>query len=331
MNKSIYLLITLLLSLLFVPAAAQDDPFPVTIEHKFGSTTITEAPQRVVAIGYTEQDLLLAVGVTPVAVRYWYGDEENAIFPWAEDYVEGDAPVVLNMPYGNLNYEAILALAPDLISAVTSGITQEEYDLLSQIAPTIAQTDDYIDFGMPWQAATQMVGDAVGKSDEAAAIIAEVEALFADAREANPQFEGKTAAIVYSSEGTYGFYTDQDSRARFFTDLGFVVPEELVEIAGESFYANISAERIDLLDQDLVALLNLQFIEGGREVLEADPLWQSLKAVQQGRVLYLDEQVENALGFSSPLSLPYALDAVLPQLEAMFSNSEATAEPAAGS
>ncbi|HEX2619417.1 MAG TPA: ABC transporter substrate-binding protein, partial [Phototrophicaceae bacterium] len=298
-----------------------DGVFPVTIEHKFGSTTIIEAPKRVVAIGFTEQDLLLAVGITPVAVRYWYGDETNAIFPWAQDKVEGENPIVLNMNFGELNYEAILALQPDLISAVTSGITQEEYDLLSQIAPTIAQSSDYINFGMPWQAATQMVGDAVGKSATAEVAVTEVEDLFADARAQYPEFEGKTVAVAYYSEGTYGFYTAQDSRGRFFTDLGFVVPDELVEIAGESFYANVSAERIDLLDQDLIAILNLQFIEGGREALEADPLFGTLKAAQEGRVIYFDEQAENALGFSSPLSLPYALNAALPQLEAIFGGS----------
>lgn len=328
MNRAFYrfLLLTLLALLVALPVIAQDDeeteeesPFPVTIEHKFGSTTITEAPERVVAIGYTEQDLLLAVGVTPVAVRYWYGDENDAIFPWADDLVaEGEEPIVLNMPFGGLNYEAILALDPDLISGVTSGITQEEYDLLSQIAPTIAQTDEYIDFGMPWQEATQMVGDAVGKSYEAAEAIAEVEALFEDVRESYPQFEGKTVAVSYFYDGTYGFYTSQDTRGRFFTDLGFVVPEELVEIAGESFYANISAERMDLLDQELIAVVNLQFIEGGQEALEAEPLFGQLTAVQEGHVVYFDETAENALGFSSPLSLPYALEAVLPQLEAIF-------------
>lgn len=65
------------------------------------------------------------------------------------------------MDFGALNYEAILALSPDLIIAVSAGITQDEYDLLSQIAPTIAQSGDYIDFGMPWQEATQLIGDAV--------------------------------------------------------------------------------------------------------------------------------------------------------------------------
>ncbi|WP_119070993.1 iron-siderophore ABC transporter substrate-binding protein [Aggregatilinea lenta] len=327
MRKAVLILMIVALASGFAvtPTQAQDDadPFPVTIEHKFGSTTIAAAPQRVVAIGYTEQDFLLALGVTPVAVRYWYGDEDDAIFPWADDKVEGDAPVVLNMPFGGLNYEAILALQPDLISAVTAGITQDEYDALSQIAPTLAQTDDYIDFGMPWQEVMQMIGDAVGKGDEAASIVADVDRLFADARAQNPEFQGKTVAVAYSYEGTYGFYTAEDSRGRFFTDLGFVMPDELLEVAGDSFYTDLSAERVDLLDQDLIAIVNLQFIEGGREALEADPLFGQLKAVQEGRVVYLDEQAENALGFSSPLSLAYALDAVLPQLEAIFGGSPA--------
>lgn len=70
-----------LLCMAIAPALAQEreSAFPVTIEHKFGSVTIAEEPQRVVSIGFTEQDPLLAVGVTPVAVRYWYGDEENEI------------------------------------------------------------------------------------------------------------------------------------------------------------------------------------------------------------------------------------------------------------
>lgn len=314
---SLFLILTLLL--LVAPAAAQDDsPFPLRVEHKFGTTEISAMPERVVAIGYTEQDFLLALGITPVAVRYWYGDETNAIFPWAEDRVEGEHPTVLNMTYGSLNYEAILALEPDVISAVTAGITEEEYALLSQIAPTIAQPDGYIDFGIPWEATMQTIGDAFGLHDEAEAIITDVQDLFAETREANPALEGKSVAVAYYFNGAFGFYTAQDTRARFFTDLGFVVPEEMVELAGENFYANVSAERMDLIDQDLIVIVNLQFIEGGRETLEADPLFSQLEAVQDGRVMYFELDAENALGFSSPLSLPFALEAALPQLQAIF-------------
>jgi iron complex transport system substrate-binding protein len=316
-------LLLVLGAMIAMPAAAQDDPFPVTIEHKFGETTITEAPQRIVAIGYIEQDFLLALGITPVAVRYWYGDEADTVRSWAVDQVEGEAPVVLNMPFGQLNFEAILNLQPDLISAVTSGISQEEYDLLSQIAPTVAQSPDYIDFGMPWQETTQMIGGSLGMAAEAQTIVEETEALFADALACNPQFADKTVAVAYFSNDSYGIYTPQDIRARFFTDLGFVVPDELLEVAGDSFFANISTEQVDLLDQDVIVIVNLQFIEGGRETLEAQPLFSQLDAVQEGRVVYFDEDAENALGFSSPLSLPLALEVALPQLQAIFPLDEA--------
>lgn len=298
------------------PETGAESSFPVTITHKYGTTTILEAPQRVVSIGYTEQDPLLALGVVPVAVRFWYGEAPFAIFPWAQEAAAGAEPIVMEMAWGELNYEAILEMNPDLISGVVSGITQEEYDQLSLIAPTTAQSGEYIDFGMPWQEVTQMVGDSVGKPEEAAAKIAAVEAKFQQARDDNPEFQGQTIAVAYSNgDGTYGFYTDQDGRARFFTDLGFVISEELVEIAGDSFYANLSQERLDLLDADVLLFLGLQFLEGGRESIESDPLIQQLNAYQEGRVVFVPLEYDDALQFGTVLSLEYALAGLLPELQ----------------
>ncbi|MDX1993219.1 MAG: iron-siderophore ABC transporter substrate-binding protein [bacterium] len=332
MRKQRFFCLMMLLALVAViPAAAQDDAFPVTIEHKFGSTTIPEAPERVVSIGYTDQDALFALGVAPIAVRYWYGDAPNAIFPWAADEAGEAMPEVLEMPYGNLNYEAILALQPDLIIAVGAGITQEEFDLLSEIAPTVAQSPDYIDFGMPWQETTRMIGAAVGKTAEAEALIERVEGLFAEAREQNPAYEGQTLALAYNygEDRTYGFYSSQDSRARFFTDLGFVVPQELEAIAGEQFYADLSTERIDLLDQDLLVFLGLQFAQGGREAIETDPLLSQLNAIREERVVYIPAEYDDALQFSTVLSLEYALEGILPELQAVAGSSETASAQAA--
>ena len=61
------------------PAAA----FPVTIEHKYGETTIPEQPERVVTVGFADQDALLALGVSPVGIRDWYGEQPFATWPWA--------------------------------------------------------------------------------------------------------------------------------------------------------------------------------------------------------------------------------------------------------
>lgn len=302
--------------------------FPVTITHKYGTTTIPEAPQRVVAIGYNEQDALLALGIKPVAVRYWYGDAPFAIFPWAQDEAAGAEPEVMEMAWGELNFEAILALDPDLISGVYSGITQDEYDQLSLIAPTIAQSGDYIEFGMPWQEMTKLVGQAVGKADEAAALVDNVEAQFAAARANNPAFADKTIAIAYANgDGTYGFYTNEDGRARFFTNLGFTIPEELVAIAGDSFYANVSQERLDVLDQDVIVFLGLQFLEGGRATIENDPLINQLEAVKEGQVVFVPLDYDDALQFGSVLSLEYALEGLLPELQAAVgTDGDAAAE-----
>ncbi|MEM9954483.1 MAG: ABC transporter substrate-binding protein [Chloroflexota bacterium] len=314
-----------LLALLIVsiaPLSAQDnDAFPVSIDHKFGTTTIEAEPQRIVVLGYTEQDPYLALGAEPVAIRYWYGDE-SAIFPWAEEAAEGIDPEVLNMGFGTLNYEAILALEPDLISAVDAGITAEEYEALSQIAPTLAQYDTYVDFGMPWQETTRLIGTAIGQAEEADALVTDIEERIESIREENPQFEGQTVAVSYFFGGNYGYYTGQDSRGRFFTDLGFVVPEELNEIAGESFFADISEERLDLIDQDLLVFLALQFFEDGseaaREAIESNPIVAQLNAVQDERTLFVADEFDDALQFSTVLSLNFLLDGLVPEIVEIF-------------
>ena len=56
--------------------APEEAAFPVTIKHKYGETTIEKAPERVVCVGLTDQDTLMALGVVPVGITYWFGDEE---------------------------------------------------------------------------------------------------------------------------------------------------------------------------------------------------------------------------------------------------------------
>lgn len=325
---ALFALLALVMSV--VPAFAQDETeeveeettevvYPIVIEHQYGETVIEEEPVRIVALGYTEQDYWLALGIMPVAVRYWYGDEENALFPWAMELVEDeeDLPAVLIMPYDNLNYEAILALEPDLISAVTGGITEDEYLLLSEIAPTLTQSGDFPQYGMPWPEVTLMIGQSVGLEAEAQEIVDAVQELFDVVNEEYPEFIGKTAAVGYYFEN-FGLFTSQDNRGDFITRLGFVLPEEVEELAGESFYVDLSMERMDLLEQDVVVLVNVASIEGAIEELEADPIFGSLDVVTEGRVIYTEAALEDAISFNSPLSLSYAIELILPELEAIF-------------
>ncbi len=291
--------------------------FPVTIEHKFGSTTIAEPPERVMALGYTDQDPILALGVKPIAIRYWFGDTEDQVWPWAEEALGDAEPAIMNMPFGELSFETIAALQPDLIIAISAGITDEEYATLSQIAPTLPQSSAYVDFGVPWQEQTIVIGRALGKEPAARELVAETEALFAQARLEHPEFDGVTAAIAApAGDGQYFFSGPQHERQRFLTSLGFILPDELAEIAGDAFYGTISGERLDLLD---TGILIWTVTTDERAAIEANPVYQSLAVAQEDRHIFLDSLGQNdliapALVYGSVLSLPLAFEELVPML-----------------
>lgn len=299
------------------PAAATGEAtFPVTIEHKFGNTTITAEPQRVVSLGYSEQDPVLALGVVPVAVRDWFGDQPNAVWPWAQDELGDAAPEVLKMPFGELNFETIAALNPDLIVATHSGITAEEYQTLAQIAPVLAQPDAYPDFGVPWQEQTRLIGRALGRGPRADELVAAVEAQIAAARTANTAFEGATVAWATPAEGTQFWAVGPNTPPmRFLADLGFSYPDSIAAVVGDQDSAQISAERIDLLDVDVLIIRAATAEE--RAAVESNPLYQQLDVAGDGRTLFFvgpDDPVYGALSFSTVLSLPYAVEEIVPEL-----------------
>lgn len=309
------------------PAAAPaTDAFPVSIEHKYGSTEIAAAPQRIVTVGLTEQDALLALGITPVGTSEWFGGHPGAIWPWAQDKLTGPVPEVIS-DGATVNFEAIAALNPDLILALYAGLTQEQYDLLSQIAPTVAQPADYVDYGVPWQELTRTVGRAVGKAAEADALVKAVEERFAEVRKAHPEFDGATAVVATPYQGIW-VYGPEDVRGRLLTDLGFSLPEGLAEVTGAEFGGNLSMERADLLDVDVIIWLDPDDAEGPL----GGPVYASLPVHTEGREVFL-ESYTSALGgatsFVSVLSLPYLLDGLVPQLEAAIDGDPATVVSAA--
>jgi iron-siderophore transport system substrate-binding protein len=224
----------------------------VTVEHKFGSTTVKSERKRVVTVGYTDQDAVLALGVVPVGVGDFLGGYKWRERPWAQAALHGAKPPVVSGQ--EINFEAVAAQRPDLIIAVNAGLKQADYDRLSRIAPTVAQSGDFIDFGMPWEDQTLLVGKALGRSDQAREVVDQVHAKFAAARKAHPEFEGRTAVLAYGGPDGYGAYATGDTRSRFLSDLGFKTPEKIDELAGKSFYAQFSQEQFRLMDQDVVVM-----------------------------------------------------------------------------
>ena len=312
-----FLRIVAALTFLLVSAAtAMADAFPATFTHKFGTTTITKPPLRVVSLGYAGGDNILALGVKPVALRYWYGDFPFGVWPWAQAALGDATPESLK---GDLNIEQIAALRPDVILAVSSGITREQYDLLSQIAPTVASEAQYGDYGTPWQVDVRTSGKALGKSTEAEALIAGIEQRFADIRTAHPDWQGRTAAVATYWNNAPGAYRSIDLRPRLLASLGFATPAA-IDAAGpaDAFYVSLSSEDLAPLDADIV----IWFDEDND--VSSLKLRPNMRAYAEAREIFPDAVLSGAFSFSSLLSINYVLDAMVPMIEAAIDGDPAT-------
>ena len=179
-------------------------------------------------VGFNEQDALLALGVKPIATTSWIGDEQYNVFPWAKDKLGDAKPTVLESVEG-LPLDQIKKLEPDLIIGTNAGLAQEDYDALTKIAPTIpnsgASGNDYYE---PWPTQTVLVGQAVGKPDQAKKLVDDLTQRYADAAAAHPQWDGVTAAFVQApyDDGSVIAWPD-GLGTDFLTDLGFTIPTSL--------------------------------------------------------------------------------------------------------
>src|SRR5690625_996674 len=189
------------------PATRSGGAFPVTIDHALGSTEIPAEPQRVVTLGWASQDTVLALGPTPVGIAEdaWAGDD-NGLLPWTDEAITrngntigpvgSDADVAVYADAPEVNIEELATLNPDLILATYSGITQEEYDQLSKLAPTVAYPET--PWLVSWQDQTLINGKALGLEEEAAELITETEEHIDTSGAENPELLGTTFAFIYS-------------------------------------------------------------------------------------------------------------------------------------
>ncbi|MFI1329278.1 iron-siderophore ABC transporter substrate-binding protein [Streptomyces sp. NPDC020845] len=312
-------------------SAAAGGALPVTIPHKYGSTTIKNEPKRIVTVGLTDQDAVLALGKVPVGTTEWNGGYEGAIGPWARDELgSAKPPTVLKDTGTGPQTEEIAALRPDLVLAVYGGLTKEQYETLSKFAPVVAQPKEYNDFGVPWQRQTELIGTALGQKAKAKELVKGVQTTFRTVAAEHPAFAGADAVMATPCDGSFVFGS-QDPRSRVLTDLGFTLPADLDKVIGDEFGANISKERTDLLDTDAIVWIVADPAKDEGK-LDRNPLYADLKVAKQDREVYVKESSDygNAISSVTVLSLPYTLDRLAPQLAAAVDGKPATrvAQPA---
>ena len=317
MNKKriLALLAALSISTCAVPVFSEEAAFPVEIEHAYGTTMIEEQPERVVTLFDSNSDAVLALGVAPVGVsKGGYGNvEENGLLPWTNAAFEklGVTPNVFDDTEGT-DYEAVNAAEPDLVLIPNSGVTEEEYERLSQIAPTVPYAK--IAYATTWEEEAEVTAKALGKEAEGAELIENTKALIAEKLAEHPELEGKTAAFCYidpSNLSMVYIYMPLDPRAAFLEELGMKVPESITSMAGDGdFSVDLSAENIDLLnDVDVIVCYGDASLLGE---LQANELMSTVPAIANGAVATIGDDSDLYMGtYATVLSIPAVIDEYL--------------------
>ncbi|MDO5730561.1 ABC transporter substrate-binding protein [Corynebacterium sphenisci] len=282
---------------------AEEGAFPVTIEHAFGETTIEKAPKRVVAYGQTDADALFALGVTPVWVTGWTSDGPEE---WQKPHIQGEEPVWF---MGDVDMEDIAAARPDLIIAMFTSLEQDDYDRMSEIAPTVTYAEGQADYQQDTGDTLLMVGEAVGRPKAAQQLIDELEAKYAGIRERHPNWQGKTAVLAAPEMDDFGVFAPDYPFNRMLARMGFAYPEGLADKSDGELFIGLSGEQADLVDLDFVV-----WLAGDTPVAEIaeEPVLGNLQVMQEQRSFALAEKLgevkSNAMNWSTVLSLLYVLD-----------------------
>jgi iron complex transport system substrate-binding protein len=300
---------------------------PIEIDHAFGTTTIEEVPERVATVAWANHEVPLALGVVPVgfAAANFGDDDGNGTLPWVEEALEelgAETPVLFDETDG-IDFEAVSDTQPDVILAAYSGLTQEDYDTLSQIAPVVPFPEEA--WATSWRDEIMYNAAGMGMADEGAQLIADLETELDETVAQHPELDGATTMFLThvdtSDLSVVNFYTANDTRAAFFDDLGLTTPAAVEEAsASGEFSGQVSAEQVDQFDDvDLIVTYGDAALV---DTLEADPLLSQMPAVQNGAIVSLDGS--GPLGTAAnptPLSISWVLEDYVSLLaEAVSSN-----------
>ncbi|MCZ2813130.1 iron-siderophore ABC transporter substrate-binding protein [Modestobacter sp. VKM Ac-2979] len=297
-----------------VETDAAADFTPITVEHAFGTTTIESEPERVATVNWANHEVPLALGVVPVgmAAANFGDDDGDGMLPWVSERLEelgGETPVLFDETDG-IDFEAVADTDPDVILAAYSGLTQEDYDTLSEIAPVVAYPE--APWATPWREMIEVNAAGMGMAGEGDELIADIEQDIADTVAEHPELEGKSTMFLTHVDtadlSEVSYYTPYDTRSAFFEDLGLSTPSSVAEAStdSEQFSGTVSAEQVDVFDD-----VDIIVTYGGQELvdaLNADPLLSQIPAVANGSIVLLPDTPLGTAANPTPLAISWVLE-----------------------
>lgn len=259
------------------------------VKHALGETKIKGTPQKVVVLTNEGTEAVLALGVKPVgAVKSWTGD------PWyahIKDKMEG---VTVLGEESQPNIELIAGLQPDLI--IANKMRHEKiFEQLSAIAPTVEAQD----LRGYWKENFTLYADALNKKAEGEKLIADFDARIEDFKAKAGSKLNETVSMVRFMGGKTRVYHTDTFSGIIFDQIG-IARNAMTKNSKETFVDEITKERLPEVEADRLFYFTYDTGDGKGNATEqewtGDPLWKSLKVVQEGRAKRVDDAIWNTAG-----------------------------------
>ena len=256
--------------------AEADAATEITVEHELGKTTVPVNPETIAVFDFGTLDTLDNLGVTvdalPLANVPGYLDQFAS-----DEYTNAGT---LFEP----DFEALANLDPDLI--IISGRTQEAYDDLSELAPTVYVTMDNADYLGSFEKNVTLMGEIFSKQTEAAEAVEKVKTEAAAVKEIVP--EDKLGLIILTSDGSVNAYGPGSRFGLIHDVLGVTPVDETIEAVNHG--QSISFEYLAEKNPDLLYVLDRNAVTGGDYTAETtldNDLVNGTTAATEGNITYL--------------------------------------------
>nr|WP_241728858.1 ABC transporter substrate-binding protein [Nocardioides zeae] len=249
----------------------------------------------------------------------WGGNAEGRTdwFDEALAKIDGaEEPELLDVTDG-IPTSDIIALEPDVVLGTNSGLTEADVDTLTEAGIDVVAYPG-VQWATTWHQSLDMVGKALGRSDQAAELEADLNETFEATTAEYPQLEGASflwASFYPTDLSKVGLYTAVDNRPAILAELGMVNPPVVEDAAEDTFYFDVSAEQASSLEADVLVAYGTSTEEVDQML--ASPLLQQIPPIANDNyVITLEPNDTLGLGFPSVLGIPAAFETFVPELAA---------------
>ncbi len=263
------------------PPVPADAGFPVTVDAYGVPVTITARPERIVSLSPASTEGLFALGAGAQVVAV----DEYSDFP-------AEAPTTTLSGF-TPNLEAIVAYEPDLVVVsydpgdLVAGLQAAGITVL--VLPAAVTFDDVY-------TQLELLGVVTGNVGGAAELVASLQTRVAAVTATLPTLE-RPLTYFHELDDTLYTVTSSTFVGAVYALLGLDNVADAADPDGASFgYPQLSAEFLLDADPDLVFLADTRCCAASAQTFAQRPGFSTLRAVQDGNVIELDDDVASRWG-----------------------------------